>query len=169
MRPGAATTTSKAKEHRGAQGRGALPRSPPHPPDTSSTGPQPPNWLLSPFPPALFSTHSSPSRETLSGSPWQLGATICLPHSVRIPSLSRLPTREKSQRNPESGQDREQPEDTATERLQGHLGGGGMDGNTEGMVRQRLRDWDSCCLVPHQEQCGYSCGDRLSAVKGELS
>lgn len=61
---------------------------------------------------------------------------------MRIPSLSRLPTREKSQRNPESGQDREQPEDTATEGLQGHLGG--VDGDTEGMVRQRLRAWDSC-------------------------
>lgn len=142
VRPGAAATTARGKRLMGAQGCCPLPSSPPHPGVTSSTVLQSLNWLLSPFPSALFSTHSSPSRETLFCCPWQLGATICLPHSMRIPSLSPLPTREKSQRNPESGQDRDsQRTQHPRACLQGHLGqgrGGGME-TQKGMVRQRPR------------------------------
>lgn len=99
-----------------------------------------PNWLLSPFPSALFSTHSAPTQETLFCCPWQLGATICLPRSMQIPSLSLLRTRERRQRNPESGQDRESQR---TQHLrnspQGHLGAGGGMETQKRMMRQRPR------------------------------
>lgn len=99
-----------------------------------------PNWLLSPFPSALFSTHSAPTQETLFCCPWQLGATICLPRSMQIPSLSLLRTRERSQRNPESGRDREsQRTQHLRDSPQGHLGAGGGIEAHKRMVRPRPR------------------------------
>ena len=98
------------------------------------------NWLLSPFPSALFSTHSAPTQETLFCCPWQLGATICLPRSMQIPSLSLLRTRERSQRNPESGRDREsQRTQHLRDSPQGHLGAGGGIEAHKRMVRPRPR------------------------------